>query len=195
MAGRNRRRWFWATQALSAARVVLTYLFVVLSPFARWWHLAAALYVIALSTDLIDGRLARAKRVASRIGGAMDAYGDRYLAIASLLYAAARGVNLAVIGIIILRDLFALSMRLIMVDGRRMMYFSPKVTGLVLVVIGCGTLNLVCHPGVAATLYYQAPFDLVAAFYVFYFPWTVRMSWRRMHRAVTFELEESPPNG
>jgi CDP-diacylglycerol--glycerol-3-phosphate 3-phosphatidyltransferase len=165
-------------------------MFVVLSPFTQWWPVVAIVYLTALMTDFVDGRLARAKQVASRIGGAMDVFGDRYLAAVSLLYAAVRGVHLVIVAIIILRDLYALSMRLLLVDGRRVMFSSSKVGGLVLVIISAGTLNLLCHPTAAATLDYQAPFALVALFYLFYFPWTLKVSWHRICRAINSDLEE-----
>lgn len=188
-----RRRWFWATQALSAARVILAFLFVVLSPFTEWWPLVAVIYLAALSTDFLDGRLARSKQVTSRLGVAMDALGDRYLVVVSLLYASIRGVHLAVVGIIIARELYSLSMRMILVDGQGFMFTSRTVGGLTLVIIALGTLNLLCHPEASTAPYYQAPFAAVAIFYLFYFPWTLKVSWHRLLRAISSDLGETPP--
>lgn len=193
MDSATRWRWFWATQALSIARVVLAFLFVVISPFTGRWHLAAIIYLVALSTDFIDGRLARSKQVTSRFGRAMDLFGDRYLTIVSLLYAAVRGVSLVAIAAIILRELYSVSMRMVLLDGQGVMVSSSKIGGLVLVTIALGTLNLLGHPNAEVTPYYQAPFVLVAVFYAFYFPWTLRISWHRLRQAINSDLERTEP--
>src|SRR4051794_39575591 len=112
---RRRRFWFWTTQALTLARVALAFLFVVLTPLKDRWLLAALIYTAAWLTDFLDGRLARSKAVTSRFGGAMDVFGDRYLAIISLIYAAVRGVSLVAIAFILLRELFSVSMRMVQV--------------------------------------------------------------------------------
>jgi phosphatidylglycerophosphate synthase len=123
----------------------------------------------------------------------MDVFGDRYLVVASLLYSAIRGVSLAIIGIIILRELYSLSMRMILVDGRGFMFSSRTVGGVSLAIIASGTLNLLCHPQVRATFYYQLPFAVVALFYVFYFPWTLKVSWHRLRSAIISDLGETLP--
>jgi phosphatidylglycerophosphate synthase len=191
MDSATRFRWFWVTQALSIGRVVLAFLFVILCPFANIWPFVASIYIVALATDYFDGRLARSKGVTSRFGGAMDLFGDRYLTIASLLYAAIRGVSLIVIAAIILRELYSLSMRMVTVQGHAVMVSSSKVGGLVLVVIAFGTLNLLCHPHVDISPYYQAPFVAVAVFYVFYLPWTLSASWSLLWTAISSDLEST----
>lgn len=195
MDSATRRRWFWATQSLSIARVVLAFLFVILSPLADLWHVVAIIYLVALSTDFFDGRLARSKEVTSRFGSAMDLFGDRYLTIVSLLYVATRGVSLIVIAVIILRELYSISMRMVSVDGRAVMVSNSKVGGLVLLVVAFGTLNLLCHPEAVITSYYQAPFIIVAIFYILYFPWTIRASWPRLQRAISSDLEKTESIG
>jgi phosphatidylglycerophosphate synthase len=193
MADRPRYGWFWMAQALSLARVGLTFVFIVLSPWRHLWAITVTVYLAALTTDLLDGRLARARGVATRFGGATDAFGDRYFSVVSLVYAASRGLNLAVIGIIIARDLYALSLRLIFVDGQRLLYGSSKMTGAVLIVIAAGTSNLLCHPDSKMDTLFEAPYVCVALFYAIYLPWSLKVSFQRFRHLVSGELEGAPP--
>lgn len=187
---RRRRFWFWATQALTLSRVALAFLFVILTPLREMWLLAALIYAAAWLTDFLDGRLARSKAVASRFGGAMDVFGDRYLAIISLIYVAVRGVSSVAIAVILLRELFSVSMRMVQIDGKGFMMSNPKVGGLVHILIAAGTLGLVCRPQATVTTLDNLPFVAVAAFYAIYFPWTIAASRRRLMRSIRSELPE-----
>jgi CDP-diacylglycerol---glycerol-3-phosphate 3-phosphatidyltransferase len=69
------------------------------------------LYCYALSTDLIDGFLARKLRVSSEIGHVLDLVADKSLTAVSLLYAASMEVELMPLVVIGLRDLIMLGMR------------------------------------------------------------------------------------
>ncbi|HEY0312290.1 MAG TPA: CDP-alcohol phosphatidyltransferase family protein [Allosphingosinicella sp.] len=172
----RRLTWFWTVQGLTAARVVLAFLFVSLSPFPDLRYLVAGAYTAAWATDFIDGRLARAHKVASRFGGAMDVFGDRYITVLSLLYAGVRGVALPVLGIILLRELYSVAMRMVLVNGRGVMMSNPKVGGVVHLILGGGTINLLCRPYTAVSTLDQVPFAVIASFYLVYLPWTILRS-------------------
>lgn len=186
-----REKWFWATQALTAARVALAFLFVILSPFAELWLLVASIYAVAWITDVLDGRLARSKHVTSRFGGAMDVFGDRYLTVVSLLYVGFRGVSFVIIAVILIRELYSVAMRMVQIDGRGVMMSNTTIGGIVHIVIGFGTLNLVCRPEAVVTLYSQMPFLLVMSFYLFYFPWSVVKSWSLIMSSIRSDLEKN----
>lgn len=191
MSSPSRQAWFWAVQALTTARVVLAFLFVSLSPFATLRFLVAALYAMAWITDFFDGRLARSRQVTSQFGGAMDVFGDRYLTVLSLMYVGFRGVSLAVLGVILLREVYSVAMRMVQIEGRGIMMSNPKVGGVVHIVIGVGTLNFICQPQAHASLLFQVPFLLVAIFYALYFPWTITMSWQSIITSIKADLKKS----
>lgn len=121
----------------------------------------------------------------------MDVFGDRYLTVLSLMYVGFRGVNLIILGVILLRELYSVAMRMVQIEGRNIMMSNPKVGGVVHIVIGIGTLNLICQPQAQASLIFQAPFLLVAIFYAFYFPWTIVMSWPSIITSIKADLQKS----
>lgn len=187
----NRKMWFWATQCLSISRVFLMFLFIVLCPFPAMWHISAAIYLLAWGTDLVDGRLARSKKVVSLFGDAMDVFGDRYSTVVSCVYAGFRGVYLVPIAIILLRELFSVAVRMVRVDGRPAMAQNHAVGGVVHLVIAGATLALVVNPETSADFYFSIPFTAIAVFYLIYFPLTIHRSRLNLWKAISADLEES----
>jgi hypothetical protein len=82
-------------------------------------------------------------------------------------------------------------MRMVKVGGRSIMISKPKVGGLVHVIIGIGTLSLICQPQAQATMIFQLPFLMVAVFYAFYFPWTIIVSWNSIITSVKADLQRA----
>lgn len=70
-----------------------------------------SLYIFALSTDWVDGYLARKFDVASEFGHVFDLIADKSLVAVSLLYAASLGIEILPLALIGLRDLIMLGMR------------------------------------------------------------------------------------
>ncbi|MBV8686885.1 MAG: CDP-alcohol phosphatidyltransferase family protein [Alphaproteobacteria bacterium] len=184
----SRITWFWAVQCLTLGRVLLAFLFVVLSPFPELRYFVASIYIAAWSTDFIDGRLARARQVTSRFGGAMDIFGDRYITVLSLLYVGHRGVSLPILAVILLRELYSVAMRMVHVEGRGIMVSHRIIGGFVHLTIGLGTLNLICRPEATVGTLDQAPFVIVSGFYLLYFPWTIIKSFPRIIAAIRNDL-------
>jgi CDP-diacylglycerol--glycerol-3-phosphate 3-phosphatidyltransferase len=167
-----RWRWFWVAQAFSIGRVLATFLFVVAVPFIEYSKLAAAIYALAVITDIVDGRIARYGKVSSTFGSVMDLFGDRYLTIISCMYAGFRGVNFVPLAIIILRELFSAVMQIIQIDGQVVLGVNSAVGKIVLGTIWGATFFLILNPDTNQSLY-RAPYYLVAIFYVFYLPYRI----------------------
>lgn len=186
-----RRGWFWVVQSLSIARVVLVFGFVVVCPFPSWWRAAWAMYLCAGLTDFFDGRLARAKGLTTRFGGALDVFGDRYFSVISSLYVGFRGVSMVPLAVIILRELYSVALRMVQIEGRGVMLQSRKLGGLVHTMIAIGTLGFIASPGQAPSIWFFMSFYAVASFYVLYLPYSIMMSRKRIWASIKADLDEA----
>src|SRR6476620_5480552 len=176
MGSKRRETWFWAVQSLSIARVVLTFGFVVLCPIATLWPVAASLYLAALLTDFFDGRLARAKRVTSHLGAALDIFGDRYFFVISCLYVGVRGLSLIPLGIILLRELYSVALKMVQINGKGVMVQNRMMGGVGHTLIAFATIGYIISPMHNPPAYFQLPYYLLAAFYLFYLPYSIMKS-------------------
>lgn len=98
-------------QVVTLMRAIGAIIFVTiaLTPQLRFWSLMA--YILAALSDLVDGYLARRLHVVSRLGGALDLFGDKFLTLCSVLYAAAVGVSPLPCSLIVLREILLASLR------------------------------------------------------------------------------------
>jgi CDP-diacylglycerol--glycerol-3-phosphate 3-phosphatidyltransferase len=171
--------------------VVLVFGFVVLCPFANLWRLTSVIYLSAGLTDFIDGRLARAKDVASQFGGAMDVFGDRYFSVISCLYVGFRGVSLVPLAIILLRELYSVALRMVQINGKGIMLQNRMLGGVVHTIIAIGTLGFIASPAHEPSRWFFVPFYTLAGFYVFYLPYSIRMSRRNIHASINADLDRA----
>ena len=79
--------WLTLANATSALRLALVPV-AVYSVFAEQWLLAAALFVVAVASDFLDGFLARRRGTVSALGGVLDHTADA-LYVAATLWAVA----------------------------------------------------------------------------------------------------------
>ncbi|MFL5384554.1 MAG: CDP-alcohol phosphatidyltransferase family protein [Longimicrobiaceae bacterium] len=188
MVRRTRLHWFWAVQSLTIARVGLTFGFVVISPFPDMWAITGTMYLCALLADFFDGRLARAKEVASKFGGALDIFGDRYFLVISCLYVGFRGVSLIPLSIILLRELYSVALRMVQINGIGVMLSNRKLGGVVHVLVAVGTIGFIISPNQNPSRWFYAPFYIIAAFYVFYLPYSILRSRQKIRASITADL-------
>lgn len=184
--------WFWVVQSLSIARVALVFGFVVLCPFPNLWLATLTMYLCAGLTDFFDGRLARAKGLVTQFGGALDVFGDRYFSVISCLYVGFRGVSLAPLAIIILRELYSVALRMVQVAGKSVMIQNRMLGGIVHTMIAAGTTGFIACPRHEPSIWFFVPFYAVASFYVFYLPYSIRRSCKRIRASVAADLDKTP---
>lgn len=191
MGSHKRETWFWAVQSLSIARVLLTFGFVVLCPFPSLWPIAASLYLGALLTDFFDGRLARSKKVTSQMGAALDIFGDRYFFVISCLYVAVRGVSLIPLGIILLRELYSVALKMVQLNGEGVMVQNRIMGGVGHTLIAFGTMGYITSPMHDPPSLFRMPYYLIAAFYLFYLPYSITKSRQRIHASIMADLHNN----
>lgn len=100
---------FLLVQSVTTSRIVAAILISALQEAGA--PVILGLYTFALTTDFIDGFLARRLGVSSMLGHVLDLIADKLLTAVSLLYAASLGVPLLPLAVIALRDLIMLGMR------------------------------------------------------------------------------------
>jgi phosphatidylglycerophosphate synthase len=108
--------------------------------------IAIFLFVYACITDVLDGFLARKFSCTTKTGATLDLLSDKFLTIASLIYAIGRGLPIFPCTLAIFREVVLLSMRSIYVNGR--VLFPPqRILGALMVTpIWFGTLLLLNYP-------------------------------------------------
>lgn len=94
-------RWVTVANGLTAIRLLLIPFFVsavvqgrTLAPFAIFW--------LAVATDMVDGRVARSRGEASRLGGVLDHTTDALFVSTGLAAYAAHGVLTALLPVLVL---------------------------------------------------------------------------------------------
>jgi len=182
--------WFWVAQGLTIARVVLVFGFVVLSPFPNLWPITTAIYLCAWLTDVFDGRVARAKGVVTHFGGALDIFGDRYFLVISCLYVGFRGVSLVPLAIIVVRELYSVAIRMVQLDGKGIMLHNRTLGGIVHILVAAGTVGFITSPRHVPLIWFFVPFYAIASFYLFYLPYSIYKSRKRILTSIISDLDK-----
>ena len=108
---------------------ILTFIRIALVPLYLWLFglksfvavlLALIVFVIAAVTDLYDGRLARSRKEITRLGKFLDPLADKFLVIGALVQFWMMGlVNIWLVSIIIVRDIWVTAIRVYAIAGNR----------------------------------------------------------------------------
>ena len=106
-----KKRIFVLIQLISISRALAGLLFVCIALREELLLYSSILYLYACISDAIDGYLARKFSCTSSPGQILDLFGDKFLTIASVLYAVARGMPIIPLCIIAFREVFLLSLR------------------------------------------------------------------------------------
>jgi phosphatidylglycerophosphate synthase len=130
-------------QWISIARLIASLLFAALAFQQVPLGLLACLYALAMTSDLIDGFLARRLKAESYAGRILDLISDKSLTIVSLLYAAQRGISLLALSFIASREVVVLGLRAIIVNGKQLLPTNRLFGGIMAVALWGNTLLLV----------------------------------------------------
>ena len=78
----------------------------------RWQNVSTV-----LSAAILIGAEVFGAAFAGKFGGALDVFGDRYFMVISCLYIGFRGVSLIPLAMILLREIYSVSLRMVQIDG------------------------------------------------------------------------------
>lgn len=107
---------------LTLARMLLTPVMIVCFylPFESRLYLAAAMFVIAYITDILDGRIARKNNIVTDFGKLMDPIADKILSAAAMIMLTAEGMLSPIATLITIAREFVIS-------GVRLVYANKNI--------------------------------------------------------------------
>jgi phosphatidylglycerophosphate synthase len=124
----------WVVECLSLSRLIAAVLFASIAFQSIPKAVVCGLYLFAVLSDTVDGFIARTLHADTYFGRIVDLVSDKSLTIVSLLYAAARGIDLAPLAIIAVREIVMIGARIITIQGRHLLPTS-KVLGTIMALL------------------------------------------------------------
>lgn len=112
----NKQRIFICIQLISISRAIVGFIFICIALYEKLNLLAILLFVYACFSDLLDGYLARKFKCETEPGRILDLFGDKFLTIAFCLYAVAKDMPIIPLCVIVLKEVFLLSIRSLKTD-------------------------------------------------------------------------------
>lgn len=99
----------WANR-VTLARITLIPVFLITLRYAEWW-VALSLFTIIAATDMLDGYVARKKKLTSRAGAVLDPLADKLLVCGALIFLMKNGIDAWVVYVIIAREFLITGLR------------------------------------------------------------------------------------
>src|ERR1044072_243038 len=131
-----------AVQSISLFRPIAILCFASMAFSQAPVRLLLWLYAFAITSDLMDGYLARKLDAVTFFGRVLDLVADKSLTVVSLLYAAKRGIDLLPVAVITTRDVIMLGLRLVRIDGKQILPTNRIFGGSMATILGLNTLVL-----------------------------------------------------
>ncbi len=132
------RRSLNVPNSLTLSRFLLAIVLFALIDWDGWWRLSAAVFIVAASTDFLDGYYARKYGQVTVLGRILDPFVDKIIICGSFIFLLEHpqsGVTAWMTVIIIGREMFVTSLRAILEQHGR--DFSAKWSGKVKMVLQC----------------------------------------------------------
>lgn len=99
----------WANR-VTLARIALIPVFLITLRYSTW-QIALALFAVIALTDMLDGYVARKKKITSRAGAVLDPLADKLLVCGALIFLMKSGIDAWVVYIIIAREFLITGLR------------------------------------------------------------------------------------
>ena len=132
------RRSLNVPNALTAARLVLAFVLFVLIDLDGWWRVATGVFIVAASTDWLDGYYARKYQQVTVLGRILDPFVDKVIICGSFIFLLGvpeSGVTAWMTLIIVGREMFVTNLRVFL--ERRGVDFSAKWSGKIKMAVQC----------------------------------------------------------
>lgn len=119
---------------LTVARIIMTPLFMaaMMIEFPHHYIVALVLFVVASLTDLLDGKIARARGIVTNFGKFLDPLADKMLTTAAFLAFLAKGFGYGiewVLFIVLFREFMIASLRLVAVSSENKKVIPANMWG------------------------------------------------------------------
>lgn len=127
-----------APNIITLSRLVLSIVLFVLIDLNGWWRAATAVFIVAASTDFLDGYIARKYGLVTVLGRIMDPFVDKIIICGAFIFLQkwpASGVTAWITFLILAREMFITSLRTFL--EQRGQDFSAKWSGKVKMILQC----------------------------------------------------------
>lgn len=127
-----------APNIITLSRLVLSVVLFVLIDVGGWWCTATAVFIIAASTDFLDGYIARKYGLVTVLGRIMDPFVDKIIICGAFIFLQkwpAGGVTAWITFVILAREMFITSLRTFL--EQRGQDFSAKWSGKLKMILQC----------------------------------------------------------
>ncbi len=132
---------------ITVSRFVLAMVLFVLIDLDGWWRTSAALFVVAASTDVLDGYLARKYGQVTVLGRILDPFVDKIIICGAFVFLQGKssdglssGINGWMTFVIVAREMFITSLRAVLEQYGR--DFSAKWSGKLKMGLQCAAVPL-----------------------------------------------------
>ncbi len=109
-----RERIWNAPNIISMSRMVLSFVLFALLGFTDWWITSAVLFVIAITTDAVDGYIARKYHLVTIFGRILDPLVDKVIVCGSFIFLQqieGSGISAWATLVIVIREIYITSLR------------------------------------------------------------------------------------
>jgi CDP-diacylglycerol--glycerol-3-phosphate 3-phosphatidyltransferase len=137
-AVRLRHQALNAPNIITLSRLVLSIILFVLIDINGWWRTATAVFVVAASTDFVDGYIARKYGLVTVLGRILDPFVDKIIICGAFIFLQkwpASGVTAWITFIILAREMFITSLRTFL--EQRGQDFSAQWSGKLKMILQC----------------------------------------------------------
>lgn len=127
-----------APNIITLARLALSTVLFVLIDINGWWRTATAVFIVAASTDFLDGYIARKYGLVTVLGRVLDPFVDKIIICGAFVFLQkwpASGVTAWITFIVLAREMFITSLRTFL--EQRGQDFSAKWIGKVKMLLQC----------------------------------------------------------
>lgn len=145
-----------APNVITLSRLVLAVVLFVLIDVGGWWLTATWVFIVAASTDFIDGYIARKYGLVTVLGRVLDPFVDKIIVCGAFVFLQkwpASGVTAWITFVILAREMFITSLRSFL--EHRGQDFSARWSGKLKMLLQCAAVPaclLTLSPAVAASL-------------------------------------------
>ena len=134
--------WLNLPNLITISRLVLAVVLFVLIWIDGWWKTSALLFAIAVTTDFLDGYIARRYGLVTPLGRILDPFADKIIICGTFVFLMAKGpgsgVNAWIVVVVLAREMFVTSLRgYLEQQGQD---FSAALSGKIKMVLQCGAV-------------------------------------------------------
>ena len=128
---------------ITISRLLLAFVLFALIDAGSWWLLSAVIFLVAATTDFLDGYLARAYGMVTVLGRILDPFVDKIIVCGAFIFLLSEpdcGITAWMTFLVIAREMFVTSLRSVLEQQGQ--DFSAKWSGKLKMVVQCTAVTV-----------------------------------------------------